>query len=126
MADPVRPPKRVRRRYADLLLRCIHQCGGRDRYVAVEELEDALGLEPELILKLCRTRLRGEVHVAQRPPARLEAAASFSCPLEREWARFFFAEPHVRVRPPATRRTEEELLHERRGRRRRKSKRKAR
>lgn len=108
--DSTRLSKRVRKRYAELLLRRIHQCGGRDRYVSVEELEDALGLEAELILRLCRTRLRGEVHVAERPPARLMEAEEFQTPVEQAWLRCLFTEPHVRIRPRATRLTEDELV----------------
>lgn len=115
-----RLPRRVLKRYADLVLRQIHQAGGRSRYVAVTEIEDALGLEQELVLELCRTRLRGEVHVAERPSAELEEGTEFHTALERVLIRACFAEPHVRIRPAASRLTEGELLAEARKKKQRK------
>jgi len=102
-------PKRVLARYADLVLRCIYQRGGRKRYVAVTEIEDAVGLERDLVLGLCRTRLLGEVYVVERLPEEVES--SYECsPAERQVLRACFAEPHVRIRPAAVRLTEGELL----------------
>ncbi len=116
--------KRVLKRYAEMLLRHIHQCGGRDRYVSVEEIEDALGLEAWLVLRLCRTHLRADVHVARRAPVRLADSGDFQSTLEREWMRCLVAEPHVRIRPCAVRLTEKELLRPKK--RPRRSKRKSR
>jgi len=103
-------PKRVRKRYAEILLREIHQRGGRERYVPVAELEETLGLEEALILELCRTRLLGEVQIADRLPADVEDSAECRTALEREWLRCLYSRPHVRIRPAAVRLTEEELL----------------
>jgi hypothetical protein len=116
--EPTPFPNRTLKRYAELVLRHIHQSGGRARYVAVDAIEDALGLEEALILELCRTRLRGEVHLAQRLPADLEESVDCRTPVEREVMRLCFSRPHVRIRPAAVRLTAEELL--RKGRRRRK------
>ncbi|MEE8107134.1 MAG: hypothetical protein V3T86_16490 [Planctomycetota bacterium] len=74
------------------------------------ELEDALGLEPALIERLCRSRLLGEVHLAQRPPAELENDNEFRTAVERQCIRDWFARPHVRVRPDFVRLTEDELM----------------
>ena len=113
-------PKSVLERYAEILLRHVYQSGGRKRYVAVTEIEDALGLEPELILRLCRTHLLGEIHVAERLPAELEESIECRTPLEREWINAFYSLPHLRIRPGAIRLTEKELLKG--GKRRRKEK----
>ena len=106
-------PKRVLKRYAEILLRHVYQCGGRDRYVSVEDIADTLGLEEELILQLCRTQLLGEIHVADRIPAELQESVEFRTPLERQCARLYFSEPHVRIRPACVRLTQEELLSDR-------------
>ena len=110
--EPTRFPKSVLNRYSEILLRHVYQSGGRERYVPVVEIEDALGLEEELILDLCRTRLRGEVHVADRPPAELEASVDFQTPLDRHWLRLCFSQPHVRIRPDCVRLTQKELLQD--------------
>ena len=107
-------PRSALRRYTELLLRRIYQFGGRERYVRVADLEDALGLEEELILHLCRTRLLGEVHVADRVPAELADAMEYSSPLERHCVGACFSEAHVRIRPGAVRLTAKELLRKRR------------
>ena len=103
-------PERVLKRYADLILHHIYQCGGRNRYVPLMEIEDALGLEQPLVLDICRTHLLGEVHVAERPPAELEESEEFCTAVDRELMRELFARPHIRIRPEAVRLTEAELL----------------
>jgi len=108
--QPSRFPKRALERYAELLLRHVYQSGGRDRYVPVAEIEDALGLEEHLILEICRTRLLGEVHVSCRLHAEIEESMDTRTPVERRWMTLCFAEPHVRIRPGAVRLTEAELL----------------
>jgi hypothetical protein len=108
--EPSRFPKRVLERYADLLLHHVYQHGGRKRYVPIAEIEDALGLEAELILDICRTRLLGEIHVTDRLRAELEDCAEARTAIERHWLRICLAEPHVRIRPAAVRLTEQELL----------------
>lgn len=125
MHEPSRFPKRVLERYADLLLRFVYQNGGRERYVPIAEIEDALGLETELILDICKTRLLGEIHVTDRLRAELEDSAEARTEIERHCLRIFLAEPHVRIRPGAVRLSEDELLRlkERRGTRKRKSRR---
>jgi len=115
--EHARFPKRALARYAEILLRHVYQSGGRERYVPLTEIEDALGLEPELILRLCRTRLRGEVHVADRLPAELAESTEYRTPLEREWLQAVYSRPHVRIRPGPVRLTEEELLRGRKKRR---------
>ena len=105
-----RSPKSALKRYAELILRRVYQCRGRNRYVPIAEIEDALGLEQALILHLCRTRLLTELHVADRPRAELEESLECRTPLERHIIREYDAEPHVRVRPDAVRLTEHELL----------------
>ncbi len=102
-------PKSALKRYAEIILRHIYQCGGRERYVPVTDIEDALGLEQELILELCRTRLVGEVYVAYRPHAELEESFEFST-LERHLIRDCLTQAHVRIRPGSVRLTERELL----------------
>ncbi|MHC4850337.1 MAG: hypothetical protein ACYTEG_18085, partial [Planctomycetota bacterium] len=59
-------PVSARKRFADLVLRHVYQSGGRDRFVPLLEIEEDLGLEPELILELCRSRLLGEIQIAER------------------------------------------------------------
>jgi hypothetical protein len=108
--EPSRFPKRVLERYADLLLHHVYQSGGRKRYVPIAEIEDALGLEPDLILDICRTRLLGEIQVADRLREELEESAEARTAVERHCLRVFLAEPHVRIRPGAVRLTEDELL----------------
>ena len=108
--ESARFPKSALKRYAEIILRHIYQCGGRERYVPVAEIEDVLGLEQELILELCRTRLLGEVHVADRPLAELEEGAAYESALERHLIRDCFSQPHVRIRPGCVRLTEKELL----------------
>jgi len=108
--EPYRFPKRVLKRYAELLLRHVYKSGGRERYVSVAEIEDALGLEPQLILEICRSRLRGEIQVAERLHEDLEDCAEARTAIERHWLRACLAEPHVRIRPPHVRLTEDELL----------------
>ena len=108
--EPCRFPKRVLERYADLLLRYVYQHGGRERYVPIAEVEDALGLETELILDLCKTRLIGEIHVTDRLRAELEDCAEARTAIERHVLRVCLAEPHIRIRPGAVRLTEDELL----------------
>ena len=108
-------PESALKRYAELLLRHVYQQGGRDRYVCVAVIEDALGLEAELILQLVRTRLRGEVQVAERLPAEIEDSIECHTPVERQWMRDFYSEPHLRIRPEPVRLTEEELLERKRG-----------
>jgi len=103
-------PERVLKRYADLILRHIYQRDGRRRYVALDEIEDVLGLEQTLILDICRTHLLGEVHVADRPSAELEESEEFCSAMDRELMREMFARPHVRIRPDAVRLTEAELV----------------
>lgn len=113
-------PKKALDRYAEILLRHVYQCGGRERYVPIAAIEDALGLEQELILNLCRTRLLGEVHVADRLHEELEDSVDCRTPFERRLMRLCFSEPHVRIRPGAVRLTEAELLKVERKRRKRK------
>jgi hypothetical protein len=108
--EPKRFPKKALDRYAEILLRHVYQSGGRERYVPVATIEDALGLEAELILTLCRTRLLGEIHVADRLAAELEESYEAKTPLERQWLRAVYSEPHVRIRPGVVRLTEEELV----------------
>jgi hypothetical protein len=103
-------PERVLKRYADLVLHHIYQCGGRQRYVPLVEIEDALGLEQPLILHICGTHLLGEVHVAERPPAELEESEEYCSPVDRELMREMFARPHIRIRPDAVRLTQAELI----------------
>ena len=123
--ESARFPKSALKRYAEIILRHIYQCGGRERYVPVAEIEDVLGLEQELILELCRTRLVGEVYVADRPLAELEEGAAYESALERHLIRDCFSQPHVRIRPGCVRLTEQELLRagKKRTKRRRKSRR---
>ncbi|MHC4954661.1 MAG: hypothetical protein ACYTGZ_12315 [Planctomycetota bacterium] len=120
--ESTRFPERVLKRYAELILRHVYQSGGRERYVRVAEIEDSLGLEQDLILTLCRTRLLGEVHVADRPPSELENDVDYCSPIERQLVRDLFSEPHVRIRPAAVRLTEGELLFRRKKRRKRRQK----
>ena len=115
-------PESALKRYAEIILRHVHQSGGRERYVPVAEIEDALGLEGDLILELCRTRLLGEIHVSCRPHAELEQSVEYRSPLERQWIRDCFSQPHVRIRPGRVRLTECELLKDRRKRKKRKDK----
>lgn len=122
--EPARFPKSALKRYAEILLRHVYQCGGRERYVSVAEIEDALGLEEEIILRLCRTRLLGEVHVAHRLPAELEESVECATPSERQWLRCIFSQPHVRIRHASVRLTEDELVKDPEKRKRRKKKRK--
>ncbi|MEM8885005.1 MAG: hypothetical protein AAGD14_13115 [Planctomycetota bacterium] len=103
-------PRGALKRYAEVLLRQIHQCGGRERYVPLTELEDELGLEPWLILHLCRTKLVGEVHVAYRTPVALDESLAMEGAAEREIIRLCFRWAHVRIRHEAVRWTEDELL----------------
>ncbi len=103
-------PERALERYAEILLRHVYRSGGRERYVPVAAIEDALGLEQELILSLCRTRLLGEIHVADRLPAELEECVEARMPVERHWMKLCLSEPHVRIRPGAVRLTAEELM----------------
>jgi len=106
-------PASALERYAELLLRHVYQRGGRERYVPVEEIEDALGLEQELILKLCRTRLLGEIQVADRLPEELEEGIEMHTPLERQFVRDYYSRPHLRIRPGPVRLTQEELVRAR-------------
>jgi hypothetical protein len=117
-------PKSALDRYAELILRQVYQAGGRHRYVPVAELEDALGLERDLILGLCRTKLLGELHVADRITDELEDDAAFCSVIERQMIRTYFARPHVRIRPEAVRLTEDELVAGRRKRKRKKKRKK--
>jgi len=117
-------PKRAQERFADVVLRQVYQSGGRDRYVPMRELEDALGLEPWRIIELCRTRLRGELHVSWRLPAEVEESVDCFSPVERLVLRACFPQPHVRVRSDAVRLTEEELLEVSRARRKKKHRKK--
>jgi hypothetical protein len=103
-------PKRVLERYADVLLHHVYQGGGRKRYIPVSEIEDAVGLEADLILDIFRTRLLGEIHVTFRLREELAESAEARTAVERHWLRLLLAEPHVRIRPGAVRLTEEELL----------------
>ena len=123
--ESTRFPKSAIKRYTEIILRHIYQCGGRERYVPVADLEDALGLEQELILELCRKQLVGEVYVADRPLAELEQSAAFESAFERHLIRDCFCQPHVRIRPGCARLTEQELLRagKKRTKRRRKSRR---
>ena len=114
-------PKGVLKRYTELLLHHIHLSGGRERFVPVAEIEDTLGLEPELILQLCRTRLLGEVQVADRLPAELEEGTEFHAAFERQAFRLWFCQPHVRIRPRCVRLTEEELVRKPKRRRKRRT-----
>ncbi len=107
--ESARFPKSALKRYTEIILRHIYKCGGRERYVPVTDIEDALGLEQELILELCRTRLVGEVYVADRPHAELEESFELST-LERHLIRDCLTQPHVRIRPGCARLTEQELL----------------
>ena len=108
--EPSRFPKRVLKRYAELLLRYVYQHGGRERYVPIAEIEEALGLETDLLLEICRTRLLGEIHVMDRLPEELEESFEARTAIERHWLRLCYAAPHVRIRPEAVRLTEAELL----------------
>ncbi|MHC4819937.1 MAG: hypothetical protein ACYTF8_18000 [Planctomycetota bacterium] len=101
---------RVLERFADLILRHVYQSGGRERYVPVREIEDELGLEPYLIVQLCRSHLLGEVQVAWRAPVELEESGEFQTPVERQVIRDCFAQPHLRIRPELARLTPEELV----------------
>ncbi|MHC4959220.1 MAG: hypothetical protein ACYTGN_12700 [Planctomycetota bacterium] len=122
---PKRLPKGARQRYAQVLLRYVYQHGGRERYIPLEEIENALGLEQWMAFRLCRKHLRGEVHIAHRPPADLEEGEGYRSALERQLIRDCFAKPHVRIRSDAVRFTEEELLRTRKRRKKdRKKKRK--
>ena len=103
-------PKHARQRFAELLLRQIYELGGRHRYISVAELEDSLGLEPDLILQLCSTRLLGEIQISERLLTDVDDSCALNSPMERLWLRQCYAEPHVRIRPAAVRMTEEELL----------------
>jgi hypothetical protein len=103
-------PKHARQRFAELLLRQIYELGGQHRYIPVAELEDELGLEPELILQLCGTRLLGEIQVSDRLTADVDDSCALNSPMERLWLRQCYSEPHVRIRPAAVRLTEDELL----------------
>ena len=116
-------PRSVLSRYAELILRHVYQAGGRDRYISVLEIEDALGIEAELILELCRTRLYGELYVADRLPAELVEDTEFRTALVREWMWCVYSREHVRVRSPAVRLTEGELVVGLPGKRRKKKKR---
>ena len=108
-----RIPKRALDRYAELLLRHLYQHGGRERYVPVTELEDALGIEPWRILALCRNRLLGEVHVSWRLPEEVERSTDCWSPAEKLVMRSWFPQPHIRIRPDAVRLTEDELVRAR-------------
>jgi hypothetical protein len=114
-------PGKIQKRYAELLLRFVYQRGGRERYVPISEIEDALGLEQAWIVWLCRTRLLGEVFVTNRLPADLEESLECRTPVECEYLRLFYSRPHVRVRSSALRLTEEELLSGRKKRSKKKS-----
>jgi hypothetical protein len=103
-------PKHARQRFAELLLRQIYELGGTNRYIPVAEIEDTLGLEPELILQLCSTRLLGEIQISDRLPAEVEDSLELTSPVERLWIRQHCSEAHVRIRPAAVRLTETELL----------------
>jgi hypothetical protein len=105
-------PKSALKRYAEIILRHVYQSGGRERYIPVLEMEDTLGLEQELILELCRTRLLGEIQIADRLPDELESGIECQTPFERELARDWFSRPHVRIRPALVRLTADELLRE--------------
>ena len=105
-------PKRVLKRYADLILRFVYQSGGRDRYILLDEVEHELGLEPHLILELCRTWLLGEIQIANRAPVEVEEHAEFRTPVERQIIRDWFERPHLRIRPEVVRLTAEELVPE--------------
>ncbi|MHC4452211.1 MAG: hypothetical protein ACYS0E_19065 [Planctomycetota bacterium] len=107
--DNKRFPASARKRFADLVLRYVYQSGGRDRFVPLVEIEEELGLEPELILQICRTRLLGEIQIAERLPAELEESVEFHTPVERQLIRNYFAQPHLRVRPDLVRLTADEL-----------------
>lgn len=102
-------PVSARKRFAELVLRHVYQSGGRDRFVPLLEIEEELGLEPHLILQLCRTRLLSEIQIAWRLPAELEENVDFQTPVERELIRNYFARPHLRVRPDLVRLTADEL-----------------
>jgi len=102
-------PVSARKRFADLVLRHVYQCGGRDRFVPLLAIEEELGLEPELILELCRTRLLGEIQIAERLPVELEESIELQTPIERELVRSYFAQTHLRVRPDVVRLTADEL-----------------
>ena len=103
-------PTSARKRYADLVLRAVYQGGGAERYVPLHEIEDRLGLEPDLILELCRKHLLGEIHVAWRAPAELVDGAEYQSAVEKQLIRDWFARPHLRIRPDAVRLTEVELV----------------
>jgi len=120
MSTSARFPARALARYAEILLRHVYQAGGRDRYVRVAEIEDALGLEADLILELCRTRLVGEIQIACRLPAEVRESIEYRTPLERQLIEDYCAQPHLRIRPEPVRLTEKELL---KGRKKRKRKR---
>jgi hypothetical protein len=122
--ESTRFPKEALARYAEIVLRHVYQSGGRDRFVPVREIEDAVGLEEDLVLELCRTRLLGEIQVADRLPAELEDDDGCRTPLELERLRLWFERPHVRIRPEPVRLTEDELLRGGKEREKRKKKRK--
>jgi ATP sulfurylase len=103
-------PKRVLKRYADLILRFVYQSGGRDRYVLLDEVEHELGLEPHVILELCRTRLLGEIQISNRVPVAIEEHAEFRTPVERQLIWDWFERPHLRIRPEVVRLTADELV----------------
>jgi len=108
-----RCPTSALKRHAEIVLREIHQRGGRSRFVPVAVLEEALGLEQDLILHFCRTKLLGEVLAADRLTEELEKSLGLHSPLERQWIRDCFSLPHVRIRPPVVRLTESGLLKKR-------------
>ena len=110
-------PPSVLARYAEILLRAVHQLGGRDRFVPFRELEVEVGLEPEILYVLITEHLFAELQFAVRPVADVEAALEHVNPIDAEEMRERFAEPHVRVRPGPIRRTEDELAPARRRRR---------
>ena len=103
-------PKSVRKRYSELLLRHVYQCGGRERYIPVKEIEEELGLEFLVIVELCQKHLVGEIQLTWRVPAEVAESVEGWTPLERQWIRDSFSRMHLRIRPEPVRLTEEELL----------------
>ena len=108
--ESTRFPKSALNRYSELLLRHVYQHGGRKRYVPVKEIEEELGLEFQLIVSLCQTRLLGEIQLTWRVPDEVAESVEGWTPLEQQWVRDCFSRAHLRIRPQPVRMSEEELL----------------
>ena len=109
MSNLKRFPKGARRRYADLILRHAYNHGGRDRYIPIREVEDALGLEFHVVWDLCEKKLTGEIQLAWRLNKEIEEHYEVTSPVERALLRRHAGEWHIRIRPDVTRWSEDEL-----------------